>query len=173
MLLFTLTPLGGVFGMTTIGGLPWAICVGLALAAVVGDEYVKAHFRARSETKQRFRKVQDNFDHVMTGLQALHWQIMRLETQLTSDKDSMRRLQRVQSTTGMHRRKVSAWLDRPPGPAASAEAVTRSTARAAVRASPAPMPMTPAASAHARVASVDMDTLSVPLSGDISLSGRE
>jgi len=62
--------------------------------------------------KQRFRALHECFDEVTTGIQGLHWQILRMETQLLAAAPQQRREKPGHGHT-VHRRRVSAWLDRP------------------------------------------------------------
>ncbi len=57
--------------MTSMPAHAWLIAVGGSLTTLAGDEWMKWHFRARSETKRRFREVRENVDDVMVGVNAL------------------------------------------------------------------------------------------------------
>ncbi len=88
ILVACLTDFRNVFGMTTIPPYGWLIAIGGSLATLAGDEYMKSHFRARSETKRRFREVRETVDTVAVSVHALAAQITRLEASLQEMREA-------------------------------------------------------------------------------------
>jgi len=79
MLIVTLTPIRSVFSMTSLEAYSWFIALGGSFLTLLGDEYLKSQLRARSQSKQRMRQIQNNFDTLLMEVKGLRQHIVHLE----------------------------------------------------------------------------------------------